>query len=105
MLKNSYPSSKLHQWTVEMEQGSLVLANLTSDPLAGFTLTVLNEGGGVVAIDKDSSEEKLKVPSFGNIDAFATLASRFVLAIRERMPLKPDLESGARVQTLLDAVA
>lgn len=103
-LTNSDPSPPLHQWRVELERGSLLLENPTADPLAGFTLTARDQSGKVLRIEDGSVGSGLSVATFGNIDAFASLAGRFVTGVRKNEPLNPDLACGARVQTLLDAV-
>jgi predicted dehydrogenase len=87
------------------EDGTLVLANLTSDYMRGFTLSHARrpvEALDPVAIDLDPLDRPF--PNEARIAPVARLAEHFLDAIERRVPCSPGFAEGYRVQVLLDAV-
>jgi predicted dehydrogenase len=85
------------------DDGTLVLANPTSDYMRGFTLSHARRPAAALetmAIDPDPID--LKSPD-GRIAPVSRLASRFLDAIEARKSVQPGFAEGYRVQMLLDA--
>ncbi len=85
------------------EDGTLVLANPTTDYMRGFTVHHAHRPAAAlqqVPVDADPLDEG--APD-GRIAPVSRLASRFLDAIEQRTPAKPGLAEGYRVQLLLDA--
>lgn len=85
------------------EDGTLVLANTTSDYMRGFTLHHARRPAAaleLVAVDLDPLD---KVALDGRIAPVSRLASRFLDAIEQRKSVQPGFAEGYRVQMLLDA--
>jgi len=85
------------------EDGTLVLANTTSDYMRGFTLSHARQPAvalSPVAIEADTRD---RTAPDSRIAPVSRLASRFLDAIEQRKSAAPDFIEGYRVQTLLDA--
>jgi predicted dehydrogenase len=95
-LCNSTTGSPCHRWEIAGERGRAVLENLTSDPVAGFRLSLAVAGGPLKEVLKEpaASGDSRLLP-------FRTLAERFVAAVRASAPCQPDFTAGARVQRLV----
>jgi predicted dehydrogenase len=92
-----------HRLELYGDDGTLVLANSTSDYMRGFTLSHARRPAAVletVAIDPDPLD--LKSPD-GRIAPVSRLATRFLDAIEARKSVQPGFAEGYRVQVLLDA--
>jgi predicted dehydrogenase len=91
-----------HRLEIYGEDGTLVLANTTTDYMRGFTLSHARRPGTTltsVAVDDDPID---KNHSDGRVAAVARLAARFFDAIEQRGTTKPGFAEGHRVQVLLD---
>jgi predicted dehydrogenase len=86
------------------EDGTLVLSNITTDYMRGFTLHHARRPAvalELVAIDPDPLDQE---SPDGRIAPVSRLASRFLDAIEQRKSASPGFAEGYRVQFLLDAV-
>ena len=86
------------------EDGTLVLANTTTDYMRGFTVQHARRPAGAlepVAVEPDRFDAG--APD-GRIAPVSRLAGRFLDAIEQRRPAVPGFAEGYRVQLLLDAV-
>jgi len=86
------------------EDGTLVLANPTTDYMRGFTVQHARRPAAAlqaVPVDPDPLDEG--APD-GRIAPVSRLASRFLDAIERREPASPGFAEGYRAQVLLDAV-
>ncbi len=87
------------------EDGTLVLANPTSDYMRGFTLSHARRPAAAlapVAIDDDPLDRQF--PAEARIAPVSRLVGRFLDAIEQRHAAAPDFSEGYRAQVLLDAV-
>lgn len=85
------------------DDGTLVLANATTDYMRGFLLSHARRPAAAlepVAIESDPLD--LAAPD-GRIAPVSRLARRFLDAVEARKPVQPGFAEGYRVQTLLDA--
>jgi predicted dehydrogenase len=99
-VSNARPGETLHRWSIGGERGGVVLENPTSDYMHGFSLTQYGGAGSVLLSRPDPV-----IPEDGRLAPFATLAQRFVGAVRadDASASAPSLEDGARVQVLAEA--
>lgn len=94
---NANPAVNTHRWTVVFEGATLVLENNSAD-FTNFKLFIL-EG-------KSQSEVKFPLSPDGicqrdgRIQPFKRIAKRFIESIKEGKEMKPNFDSGARVQYL-----
>jgi predicted dehydrogenase len=85
------------------EDGTLVLANPTTDYMRGFTIHHASRPAAALkAVPVDPDPLDANAPD-GRIAPVSRLASRFLDAIERRQPATPSLTEGYRVQLLLDA--
>jgi predicted dehydrogenase len=102
-LCNSSRGSPRHRWEIVGKAGRAVLANSTSDTVAGFQLSVAPAGGPARTLPSDPIP-----PGDSRLPPFRALAERFVDAMRAGTACTPDFAAGARVQRLvaeIDALA
>lgn len=86
------------------EDGTLVLANPTSDYMRGFTLShARRPAAALVPVTIDPDPRDQAAPD-GRIAPVSRLTSRFIDAIEKRKTPWPSFVDGYRVQLLLDAV-
>jgi predicted dehydrogenase len=99
-VSNARPGETLHRWSIGGERGGVVLENPTSDYMHGFSLTQYGGAGSVLPSRPDPV-----IPEDGRLAPFATLAQRFVGAVRvgDASASVPSLQDGARVQLLAEA--
>lgn len=97
---NASEGPPLHRWRVECDGGSLILENTTADYMDGFVLETVS--GGIKPTSRTFSPAA--DGAGGRLDAFRSLAERFVQAARQGRPMKPDFTDGLRVQKLMAAV-
>lgn len=99
-VSNARPGETLHRWSIGGEQGTMMLENPTSDYMHGFSLTHYSRAGSVLLSRPDPV-----IPEDGRLAPFATLAERFLGAVRagDASASRPSLEDGARVQALAEA--
>jgi predicted dehydrogenase len=99
-VSNARPGETLHRWSIGGEEDTMVLENLTSDYMHGFSLTHYGRAGAVLLSRPDAV-----IPKDGRLAPFARLAQRFVGAVRagDASASRPSLEDGARVQALAEA--
>lgn len=99
-VSNARPGETLHRWSIGGEQGTMVLENLTSDYMHGFSLTHYGRAGPALL-----SRPAPVIPRDGRLEPFMALAERFLGAVRagDASASRPSLEDGARVQALADA--
>jgi len=84
------------------EDGTLVLANPTSDYMRGFTLS--HAARPAARFDRIEIDDPLDHRfADGRVAPISRLASRFMDAIEGRAPASPGFAEGYRVQCLLDA--
>jgi len=86
-----------HRWVIAGESGTAVLENLETDPVRGFSLVARDAEGRVVQAVREAQSED------GRVESFKRLAQRFLNAVRDGQPCRPDFRDGARVQQLIDA--
>lgn len=90
-----------HKLEVYGESGTLVLENTTSDYANGFRLLLgSREGDKLGPVDVGSADTHKD----GRIYPVSQIAGRFIEAILQRRKVTPNLEHGARVQALTDAL-
>jgi predicted dehydrogenase len=100
-VSNARPGETVHRWSIGGEQGAIVLENPTSDYMYGFSLTHYGRAGSVLLSRPDPV-----IPEDGRLAPFASLATRFLGAVRvgDASASRPSLEDGAWVQALTEAV-
>ncbi len=94
-----------HRMEFYGEDGTLVLANPTSDYMRGFTVSHARRPAEAlvpVAVDDDPLDRQF--PTETRIAPVSRLMHRFLDAIEQRRPAVPGFAEGYRVQVLLDAV-
>jgi predicted dehydrogenase len=87
------------------EDGTLVLANPTSDYMRGFGVSHARRPADAltpVAVEDDPLDRQF--PAEARIGPVSRLASRFLDAVEQRTPTTPGFAEGYRMQLLLDAV-
>ena len=85
------------------DDGTLVLANPTTDYMRGFTLAHASRAAAAltpVAVEADPLD---RFPD-GRIAPVARLAARFLDGVEQRQQIPPGFAEGYRAQTLLDAM-
>lgn len=85
------------------EDGALILANPTPDYMRGFSLFHARRPNDVLApvfVDPDPCDD---ITRDGRIAPVSRLASRFLDAVEQQIPVSPGFAEGYRVQVLLDA--
>jgi predicted dehydrogenase len=95
-LCNSGRGSPRHRWEIVGKAGRAVLANSTSDTVAGFQLSVAPAGKPARALPSDPI-----APGDSRLPPFRALAERFIGAVRAGTACQPDFTAGARVQRLI----
>jgi hypothetical protein len=98
-LGNAASVPPLHRWTVTCERATVLLENRSHDYIAGFRIAMSGLDGRPMPDVALAAE-----PGDGRINAFASLARRFVAAARDKAPCRPDFTSGARVQSWIAAI-
>lgn len=100
VLSNASTGSSVQRWEIIGASGTLCLANDTLDPLNGFSLKIGRGEAQWISLHQDQ-------PS-GNQDsrqaAFRILAERFIQAVIQKHPARPDFKDGLRVQEIMSAV-
>jgi predicted dehydrogenase len=99
-LCNSTLGVPRHRWEIVCEMGRAVLANSTSDTLAGFQLSVAPAGKPARQLCDDPI-----APGDSRLPPFRALAQRFIDAVRTGSACQPDFSAGARVQRLVADIA
>ncbi len=92
-----------HRLELYGEDGTMVLANATSDYMRGFTLNYARRPAAAlsqVAIEDDPRDE---ISFDSRIAPVSRLANRFLDAIERHSPVSSGFAEGYRVQVLLDA--
>jgi predicted dehydrogenase len=84
------------------EEGTLVLANPTSDYMRGFTLLHARRPASALVPIEVTDELDARFAD-GRIAPVCRLASRFLDAIEGGAPVSPDFSDGYRVQCLIEA--
>jgi predicted dehydrogenase len=99
-MSNARPGEALHRWSIGGKRGAIVLENPTSDYMHGFSLIHHGRAGSQLVSRPDPV-----IPEDGRLAPFATLAERFLGAVRagDASASRPSLEDGARVQALAEA--
>lgn len=88
-----------HYLEVFGDEAKLVLANRTVDYASGFELSIeTNYGGSLELVGRDEPQSNVD----GRIAPVAQLASRFVDAILNGTPMRPNFADGMRAQLILD---
>jgi predicted dehydrogenase len=83
------------------DDGTLVLANPTTDYMRGFELSCARRPATSLA--RIAVDDPSEPAADGRIAAVTRLAGRFLDAIEQRQPASPGLAEGYRVQYLIDA--
>lgn len=98
VLSNAARGSQVHEWTIVLERGTLIVENRTMDPASGFTCMVTGNGGPVLVASDAPGEID------GRLRPVRTLAARFTAAVRNHSSMTPDFTVAARVQRVLETV-
>ena len=85
------------------EDGTLVLANMTTDYARGFTLSHARRPAATLALVAVDADPLDRTFPDGRIAPVSRLAGRFLDAIEQRKSVSPGFTEGHRVQVLLDA--
>ncbi len=91
------PSQPFQRWEVEFERGFVTIDNIGAPEMMGFKLVAVDEAGRTLRSEADP----VLPDGDSRIAAVTSLATRFLVAMREQVPVEPDLRTGARIQSLV----
>ncbi|MBW0014117.1 Gfo/Idh/MocA family oxidoreductase [Mycobacterium sp.] len=99
-VSNAHPGETVHRWHIGGERGALVLENPTPDYMHGFSVFRYGRAGSELL-----ARPQPMIPDDGRLAPFASLAERFLEAVRsgDASASRPSLGDGARVQFLDEA--
>lgn len=98
IISNASPEMHVHRWELIGDKGSIILENRSSDYMGNFEMIVLDRRGQYsLEVQKNSESED------GRIVAFASLANRFISAVKANVLTYPSFADGLRVQLEIDA--
>ena len=99
VVSNTVPGPNVHRWEISCERGRLVLENLGSDYVSGFTLRVWKDGRLLVS-ERESAGDGRGGRRDGRRAAVRSALARFVESTEAGRPTFPGLEEGVREAAL-----
>lgn len=90
---DNHSGEQRHEWRIDLDEGTLTAANPGLDAVRGFRL--LAGSGTLLAAEPEDLHPD------GRVAPVAALATRFLGAVAEGRPMRPDFGDGLRVQRLL----
>jgi predicted dehydrogenase len=97
-MSNAAPEAHLHIWEMFGERGSIRIENLERDYMSGFSTILVKDN------EKHVLHAAEDLPGIdGRLAPFASLAERFLSAVRSEEATYPDFRSGWHVQCAIDA--
>ncbi len=95
------PSQPFQRWEVAFEKGFVTIDNIGSSEMMDFKMVASNLDGKVVSTETEAG----LLEGDSRTSAVASLARKFFTAVKEQTDVQPDLNTGARIQALVDASA